>query len=117
MLEMFKRLDTDKANSMGFNDEFLRSLAKNPGWEVKDDDGKKHTVSPELSKAAQTILNNGGTSSINPGGEQFSMEHLQRSIDSDPAPLHHSGLKPVQPGEPVQPSEPGRPAESGEIRN
>lgn len=63
-----------------WNDQDLRNLAQQAS--VPDATGKMAYVSEDIRKAAKTVLDNGGSSSINPdGGSSFSEDDLCRSIN------------------------------------
>ena len=101
-LDQLKRTDTDGVKLMAFSDEDLEAIAHNKVKEARDDDGNIHPISPELRKAAQIILDNGGVSAINPGGDIFTSKHLEKSIILDDVlSLNHGkDSTPAKPDEP-----------------
>lgn len=85
-----------------FNQGSLEQIVKN--GTLRNADGDLVTVSDEVRNAAQTILDNGGPTVINPKGDPwFSEADLRRSPEPAPLqslqPVQREELMPVQRGE------------------
>ncbi|MEC4720264.1 hypothetical protein RY831_13975 [Noviherbaspirillum sp. CPCC 100848] len=113
MADEMKRLYPDsvmdtKSTLVTLDQQSLDHIVKN--GTLRSANGDLVPVSDDVRNAAQTILDNGGPTVINPKGDPwFSEADLRKSLEPEPEPLQ--ALQPVQPGEATQA------AQRGDIRD